>query len=134
MYRFNSSLNTLDSLLKIQTLGSYTDTSFNNSYGKAGVFTLNQLLFAAVNNNPQLAAMQTKIDASNFQAEEKTYLPDPMVEFELDDIMTDFKKVGMINFYFLLEPATAELVEHTVERDEHLIRHVMDIFTRGVLK
>ncbi len=99
VYRFNSSLNVLDSLLKIQTASNYADTSFNNSYGKAGVFTLNQLLFAAVNNNPQLAAMQTKIDASDYLAEEKTYLPDPMVEFELDDIMSDFKKVGMINFY-----------------------------------
>ena len=41
---------------------------------------------------------------------------------------------GMINFYFLLEPATAELVDHSSERDEELIRHIMDIFTRGVLR
>jgi len=41
---------------------------------------------------------------------------------------------GMINFYFLLEPATAELVDHAPERDEQLIRHIMDIFTRGILK
>jgi TetR/AcrR family transcriptional regulator len=41
---------------------------------------------------------------------------------------------GMINFYFLLEPATAELVDHSLEHDEELIRHIMDIFTRGVLK
>ena len=41
---------------------------------------------------------------------------------------------GMINFYFLLEPATAELVDHAPERDEELIRHIMDIFTRGVLR
>lgn len=41
---------------------------------------------------------------------------------------------GMINFYFLLEPATAELVDHTPERDEDMIRNIMDIFTRGVLK
>jgi TetR/AcrR family transcriptional regulator len=41
---------------------------------------------------------------------------------------------GMINFYFLLEPATAELVDHAPEHDEELIRHIMDIFTRGVLK
>ena len=41
---------------------------------------------------------------------------------------------GMINFYFLLEPATAELVDHSPERDEELIRHIMDIFTRGVLR
>jgi TetR/AcrR family transcriptional regulator len=41
---------------------------------------------------------------------------------------------GMINFYFLLEPATSELVDHSQERDEELIRHIMDIFSRGVLK
>lgn len=41
---------------------------------------------------------------------------------------------GMINFYFLLEPATVELVDHSPERDEELIRHIMDIFTRGILK
>jgi TetR/AcrR family transcriptional regulator len=41
---------------------------------------------------------------------------------------------GMINFYFLLEPATGELVDHAAERDEELIRHIMDIFAKGVLK
>jgi len=41
---------------------------------------------------------------------------------------------GMINFYFLLEPATGDLIDHSPERDEELIRHVMDIFSRGVLK
>jgi outer membrane protein TolC len=99
VYRFNASLRVLDSLLTVQTKESQKDTSFYNSYGKAGVFSLNQLLFSAVNNNPDLAAIQTKIDVTEFQADEKSYLPDPMFEFELDDIMTDFKKVGMINFY-----------------------------------
>ena len=42
--------------------------------------------------------------------------------------------VGMINFYFLLEPATREMVNHAPERDEELIRHVMDIFAMGILK
>lgn len=41
---------------------------------------------------------------------------------------------GMINFYFLLEPATSEMVDHSVERDEELIRHIMDIFSKGILK
>lgn len=41
---------------------------------------------------------------------------------------------GMINFYFLLEPATADLVDHSPERDEVLIGHIMDIFARGILK
>jgi outer membrane protein, heavy metal efflux system len=99
VYRFNSSLRVLDSLLTVQTMESRNDTSFYNSYGKAGVFSLSQLLFAAVNNNPDLVAMQTKIDMSDFQAGEKSSLPDPMFEFELDDIMSDFKRVGMINFF-----------------------------------
>ena len=42
--------------------------------------------------------------------------------------------VGMINFYFLLEPVTTELVDHSPERDEQLIGHIMDIFTRGILR
>ena len=41
---------------------------------------------------------------------------------------------GMINFYFLLEPATFELVDHTPDHDEELVRHIMDVFTRGILK
>lgn len=41
---------------------------------------------------------------------------------------------GMINFYFLIEPVTEELIDHSQERDEELIRHIMDIFCKGVLK
>jgi TetR/AcrR family transcriptional regulator len=41
---------------------------------------------------------------------------------------------GMINFYFLLEPVTGELVDHSPERDEELVRHIMDIFARGILE
>lgn len=52
----------------------------------------------------------------------------------LDPADTVLALAGMINFYFLLEPATAELVDHAPERDEKLIRHIMDIFSRGVLK
>lgn len=40
---------------------------------------------------------------------------------------------GMINFYFLLEPATDEMVDHTPARDEELIRHVMDLLAKGIL-
>ncbi len=98
-YLYNSSLKVLDSLFNLHNQKIVKDTSFYNSFGKSEVFTLNQLLFAAVNNNPELTAMQTKIEASNSKAEGKTYLPDPMFEFELDDIMSDFNRVGMINFY-----------------------------------
>ena len=52
----------------------------------------------------------------------------------LDPTDTVLALAGMINFYFLLEPATAELVDHAPERDEELIRHIMDIFSRGILK
>ena len=52
----------------------------------------------------------------------------------LDPTDTVLALAGMINFYFLIEPATADLVDHSVERDDGLIRHIMDIFTRGVLK
>lgn len=52
----------------------------------------------------------------------------------LDPTDTALALAGMINFYFLLEPATGELVDHSPERDEELIRHIMDIFTNGVLK
>jgi TetR/AcrR family transcriptional regulator len=52
----------------------------------------------------------------------------------LDPTDTVLALAGMINFYFLLEPATAELVDHAPERDEKLIQHIMDIFTRGILK
>jgi TetR/AcrR family transcriptional regulator len=53
---------------------------------------------------------------------------------DLDPTDTVLALAGMINFYFLLEPATAELVDHAPERDEELIRHFMDIFSRGILK
>lgn len=52
----------------------------------------------------------------------------------LDPTDTALALAGMINFYFLLEPATGELVDHSPERDEELIQHIMDIFTKGVLK
>ena len=52
----------------------------------------------------------------------------------LDPADTVLALAGMINFYFLLEPATAEVLDHTPGHDEQLIRHIMDIFTRGILK
>lgn len=52
----------------------------------------------------------------------------------LDPTDTALALAGMINFYFLLEPATGELVDHSQERDEELVRHIMDIFRNGVLK
>lgn len=61
-------------------------------------------------------------------------LSDRKFRDDLNPTDTVLALAGMINFYFLLEPATAELVDHAPERDEQLIRHIMDIFTRGVLR
>ena len=52
----------------------------------------------------------------------------------LDPADTVLALAGMINFYFLLEPVTGEFVDHAPERDEALIRHIMDIFARGILR
>jgi TetR/AcrR family transcriptional regulator len=52
---------------------------------------------------------------------------------ELDPMDTILALAGMINFYFLLEPVTRELVDRPPERDEILVTHLMDIFTRGVV-
>jgi len=51
----------------------------------------------------------------------------------LDPMDTILALAGMINFYFLLEPVTEELVNRAPERDEILVQHLMDIFTRGAL-
>ena len=52
----------------------------------------------------------------------------------LDPTDTVLALAGMINFYFQIEPATYELLDHSEKRDEIMIRNVMDIFTRGVTK
>lgn len=51
---------------------------------------------------------------------------------ELNGTDTVLALAGMINFYFLLEPATAEMVEHKPTRDEELVRHIMDLLSRGI--
>jgi TetR/AcrR family transcriptional regulator len=39
---------------------------------------------------------------------------------------------GMVNYYFLSTLVTQSFVNHSPERDEELIRHYMDIFTKGL--
>lgn len=97
VYRYNTTFSELDSLMKNNSIT--IDTSFSNSFGRAEIINLDQLIYFALNNNPELKAMKQKIEAEKKHAFSKTYLPDPMFEFELDDVMSDFKKVGMINFY-----------------------------------
>ena len=125
VYRFNSSLKLLDSLLTIQTNHSSRDTAFYKTFARGESVTLSQLMFAAVNNNPDLAVMQTKIDALSYQADEKTYLPDPMFEFELDDIMSDFMQVGMINFFISQMfpfPGKLSLEKKSVQNTQAMMR------------
>ncbi|WP_243373428.1 TetR/AcrR family transcriptional regulator [Geotalea sp. SG265] len=41
--------------------------------------------------------------------------------------------VGMVNYYFLSTLATREIVSHSPERDDEVIRHYMDLFGKGIL-
>jgi len=116
-YRYNSSLRALDSLFKHSITTGNKDTLFSKSFGKAEVITLNQLLFAVVNNNPDLKTIKLEIESKTYEAGQKAFLPDPMFETEVDDIMSDFKKVGMINFYvsqMFMFPGKLELERETV--------------------
>jgi cobalt-zinc-cadmium efflux system outer membrane protein len=100
LYRYNTAPAILDSLImKDYTKLNLQDTAFDNSFGKAEVIDLDRMVYFALNNNPELKSMRYSIESDKLMAEEKDYLPDPMFEFMLDNIMTDFKKVGMINFY-----------------------------------
>lgn len=45
---------------------------------------------------------------------------------------TALAMAGMVNYYFLSTLATQQLVNHSPERDKELIRHYMDIFTKGL--
>lgn len=98
IYRYNTSLRVLDSLLK-KSFTHLRDTAFYSSFNKAEVIDLDRMIFFAVDNNPQLKAMQYRIDAERFHSKEFTALPDPMFEAEADMVSTNFKKVGEINFY-----------------------------------
>ena len=52
---------------------------------------------------------------------------------DLNPVDTVLAMAGMVNYYFLSTLATQGLITHTPERDEVLIRHYMDIFTKGIL-
>jgi|GEM_PF-2951112 len=98
IYRFNTSLRKLDSLINGSIVKS-RDTAFYNSYGKADGITLSQLIYFALSNNPELISMQYKVDAEVARSNEFTSLPDPMFEFELYDITTDFKRISDYDFF-----------------------------------
>jgi TetR/AcrR family transcriptional regulator len=51
---------------------------------------------------------------------------------ELDPEDTALAMAGMVNYYFLSRLATQKFVDFSQERDEELIRHYMDIFTKGL--
>ena len=124
VYRYNTSLNVLDSLLSHSGETYRGDTAFYRSFAKAEAITLNQLLFAAVNNNPDLKTISLQIESKEQEAEQKAYLPDPMIEFELDDIMSDFKRVGMINFFvsqMIMFPGKLSLEKESVLRTKTML-------------
>jgi outer membrane protein TolC len=100
VYRYNTAIETIDSLIR-KNYENFNpkDTAFYNSFGKAEVIDLDRMMYFALTNSPELKSMQYSIESDKLLAGEKDYLPDPMLEFELDDIMSDFKRVGMINFY-----------------------------------
>jgi len=52
---------------------------------------------------------------------------------DLNPVDTVLAMAGMVNYYFLSSLATQEFINHSPERDEVLIRHYMDIFTKGIL-
>lgn len=99
VYRFNSSVKDLDSLIKNVTEKTQTDSIFLKTYGTAEVITLEQMIYFALEHNPELKTMRYSKDAKIKLAEERSVLPDPQFEFMMDDVMSNFKKVGMINFY-----------------------------------
>jgi TetR/AcrR family transcriptional regulator len=51
---------------------------------------------------------------------------------ELNPEDTALAMAGMVTYYFLSTLATQGFVNHSPERDEELIRHYMDIFTKGL--
>lgn len=52
---------------------------------------------------------------------------------DLNPVDTVLAMAGMVNYYFLSTLATEDFINHSPERDEELIRHYMDIFTKGIL-
>ena len=52
---------------------------------------------------------------------------------DLNPVDTVLAMAGMVNYYFLSTLATQGLITHSPERDEVLIKHYMDIFTKGIL-
>ena len=124
LYRFNVSAEKIDSLINISYLSHKEDTSFYNIYGKAETINLSQLLYLTVNNDPELAAMQSEIEAQKILSKEKGVLPDPMLEFETDNVATNFKRVEMINFYALQTfpfPGKLELESRSVMHNKDMM-------------
>jgi outer membrane protein TolC len=124
VYRYNTSLKTLDSLFSSSR--KENDTSFYKQYGRAEVITLDQMIYFALNNSNDLKAMQNKIEAQNYLAKEKTSLPDPMLDFELDNIMSDFSQVGMVNFFVSQTfpfPGKLKLDKESVMHNSDMMRY-----------
>ncbi|RQW77993.1 MAG: TetR/AcrR family transcriptional regulator [Geobacter sp.] len=51
----------------------------------------------------------------------------------LNPVDTVLVMAAMANYYFLSTLATEEFINHSPERDDELLKHYMDIFTKGIL-
>jgi TetR/AcrR family transcriptional regulator len=51
----------------------------------------------------------------------------------LNPVDTVLVMAAMANYYFLSTLATESFINHSPERDEELIQHYLDIFTKGIL-
>jgi TetR/AcrR family transcriptional regulator len=51
----------------------------------------------------------------------------------LNPVDTVLVMAAMANYYFLSTLATETFINHSPERDEELIQHYLDIFTKGIL-
>ena len=51
----------------------------------------------------------------------------------INPVDTVLVMAAMANYYFLSTLATEEFINHSAERDEELVQHYLDIFTKGIL-
>lgn len=99
VYAFNTAFKILDSLITGGFSKPFRDSAFYNSYNRADGVTLSQMISSALEKNPELKIYNLKMKSDSLLAESKTYLPDPMLEFELYSLQTDFKRVAEYDFY-----------------------------------
>lgn len=53
---------------------------------------------------------------------------------ELQPINSVLALAGMVNYFFLSTLATEELISHSAEKDDELVRQYLEIFLRGIMQ